>query len=103
MNNNRRGIGQIEEPFTGNARSPATNMDSHGNAKGVALSIGTDDKTNSLIVACPTPMYQDIKSLVEQMELAASDTKQTVKIIQVKGVDPALIQQALDVLQGRQK
>jgi general secretion pathway protein D len=101
MNNNFRGLGQISSPFTGSTRAPASNLDANGNPKGVTLSLGIDDKTNSLIVACPTSMYNDIKKLVEQMEIAASDTKQTVKIVQVKGVDPALIQQALDVLQGR--
>ncbi len=101
MNNNLRGLGQISSPFTGSTRAPTPNLDANGNPKGVTLSLGIDDKTNSLIVACPTPMYEDIKKLVEQMEFAAADTKQTVKIVQVKGVDPALIQQALDVLQGR--
>ncbi|HWY87523.1 MAG TPA: secretin N-terminal domain-containing protein [Gemmataceae bacterium] len=101
MNNNRRGIGQIDDPFTGNSRTPAPNMDSHGNAKGVTLSIGTDDKTNSLIVACTTTMYEEINKLVVQLESAAGSTKQTVKIVRVPGVDPALIQQALDAVQGR--
>src|SRR4029077_6880061 len=101
MNNNLRGLGQISSPFTGSTRAPLPNVDANGNPKGVTLSLGIDDKTNSLIVACPTPMYEDIKKLVEQMELAAADTKQTVKIAQIKGVNPALIQQALAVLQGR--
>ena len=101
MNNNFRGLGQINNPFTGATRAPTTNMDQNGNPKGVTLSLGVDDKTNSLIVACPTPMFEEIKRLVDQMELAAADTKQTVKIVRVPGVDPALIQQALDAIQGR--
>ena len=46
-------------------------------------------------------MYNEIKALVNRMELAAANTKQTVKIVRVAGVDPALIQQALDAIQGR--
>ena len=101
MNNNLRGVGQISNPFTGSTRASAPNLDANDNPKGVTLSLGIDDRSNSLIVACPKPMYQDIKSLVEQMDLVASNTKQTVRIVHVKGVDPALIKQALDVLQER--
>ena len=98
MNNNRGFTGQIATLITGGRGS---NLDANGNPKGVSLSLGVDDKTNSLIVACPTSMYEEINKLVEQMEIAASDTKQTVRIVQVKGVDPALIQQAIDAIQGR--
>ncbi|HWY88284.1 MAG TPA: secretin N-terminal domain-containing protein [Gemmataceae bacterium] len=101
MDNNARRLGQISNPFTGATRAPTLNIDANGNPKGVSLSLGVDDKTNSLIIACPTPMYEDIKKLVDQMEVAAADTKQTVKIVRVPGVDPALIQQALDAIQGR--
>ncbi len=99
MNNTSRNQSQISGPFT--TRSPLTNMDANGNPKGVTLSLGVDDKTNSLILACPTSMYEDLKKLVEQMEIAAQDTKQTVKVVRVDGVDPALVQQALDAIQGR--
>src|SRR5262249_42087184 len=101
MDNNSRRLGQINNPFTGATRAPTLNIDANGNAKGVSLSLGIDNKTNSLIVACPTSMYTDIKKLVEQMEVAAADTKQTVKIVHLTGIDPSLIQQALDAIQGR--
>ena len=42
-----------------------------------------DDRTNSLVVACPTPMYEDIKKLVAQLEKAASDSTQQVQVIPV--------------------
>src|SRR5207245_1947003 len=76
--------------------------DANGNPKGVTLTVSYDNNTNSLIVACPTPMYEDIKKLVTQMDTAAADYKQSVKFIRVPGVDPAVIQQALDAIQGRQ-
>ena len=101
MDNNARRLGQIANPFTGSTRTPALNIDANGNPKGVSLSLGIDDKTNSLIVACPTSMYLDIKKLVDQMDLAAADTKQSVKFVRIPGVDPALIQQALLAIQGR--
>jgi hypothetical protein len=101
MDNNSRRLGQISNPFTGASRTPALNIDANGSPKGVSLSLGIDDKTNSLIVACPTSLYTDIKKLVDQMDLAAADTKQSVKFVRIPGVDPALIQQALLAIQGR--
>lgn len=89
-------------PFgSSSSRSQVMNVDANGNPRGVTLSLGIDDRTNSLIVACPTPMYEDIKKLVEQLEKGASDAKQVVKILNVKGVDPELVQQALEAIQGR--
>ncbi|MBI3410657.1 MAG: hypothetical protein HY040_20160 [Planctomycetes bacterium] len=105
MNNNGRTVGGFGGPFGfgfAAARGQQQNIDANGNPKGVTLSVGVDDKSNSLIVACPTPMYEDIDKLVKQLEIAASDSRQTVKVVSVKGVDPTLVQQAIDALQGRQ-
>ncbi len=67
----------------------------------VTLSIGIDEKTNSLVVASTTSLYEDIKKLVDQLETASADSKQTVKIVSVKGVDPRLIEQAMEAITGR--
>jgi type II secretory pathway component GspD/PulD (secretin) len=99
MDNNRRGGGRGGR--AGNTRVQNLNIDANGNSKGVTLTMAVDDKTNSLLVACPTPMYEDIKKLVSQMEVTAGDYKQTVKFVRVRGLDPAMIQQALDAVQGR--
>jgi type II secretion system protein D len=67
----------------------------------VPLSVGLDNHTNSLIVACPKAIYDDIVVLVEQIEKASAETKQVIKILNVKGVDPYLVQQAIAAIQGR--
>jgi type II secretory pathway component GspD/PulD (secretin) len=77
------------------------NLDVNGNAKQVALSIGVDDRTNSLVMNCSEPMYQDIKRVVERLDGAARDSTRTVKVISLKSIDPSLVQQAIDALQGR--
>lgn len=88
--------------FGGGGMRPATqNVDAQGNPRGVMLSVGTDERTNTLVLACPQLLYEDIKKLVDQMEKAAADTTQIVKVVSIKGVDPALVQQALDAIQGR--
>src|SRR5262249_8552002 len=76
------------------------NIDPTGAPKGVTLSVSVDTPTNSLVISCPTDMYKDIKKLVEMLEKAAANTKQTVQVIRVKGIDPKVLQQAIDALQG---
>ena len=64
------------------------------------LSVGVDQKTNSLVVACPTTLYEDLKRLVGELELAAADSKQVVRVVSIQGVDPAVLKQAIDSIQG---
>src|SRR5205823_6341920 len=58
-------------------------------------------RTNSLIVAAPSLLIEDIEKLVAQMEKGASESKQIVKVVSVKGVDPTLVQHAIDAISGR--
>src|SRR5208282_2287235 len=44
------------------------NVDANGNPKGVSLSIGVDDQTNTLILQCSQALHDDIKKLVTQLE-----------------------------------
>jgi hypothetical protein len=104
MDNNVRGGGLgggFASILTGETRTPVLNIDAHGNPKGVTLNMSYDNNTNSLIVACPQAMYDDIKKLVGQMDAAAAEHKQTVKFVRLPGVDPAVVQQALEAIQGR--
>ena len=67
----------------------------------VLLSIGVDEPSNALVLACPESLYKDIKKLTDEMDEAARDNTRTVKFVSVKGIDPALVQQAIDAIQGR--
>lgn len=69
--------------------------------KDAALSVGVDDRSNSLVLSCSQALYEDVKKLVDQMELAAKDSARTIRVISIKGIDPALVQQAVDAIQGR--
>ena len=86
--------------------NPKRPIDPNGNPKGVMLSLGVDNRTNSLILSCSTSMKKDIDVLVSMLEKAAEDTStvsgtQVVEVIQIKGVDPRFVQQAVDAIQGR--
>ena len=39
--------------------------------------------------------------LVERLEASAQDSTRTVRVVSIKGVDPFLVQQAIDAIQGR--
>ncbi len=69
--------------------------------KKVTLSVGTDERTNSLVVNCPGSLYQEVNRLVQQLDSGASKTTPTVQIVAVHGVDPTVLQQMLDVMQGQ--
>jgi type II secretion system protein D len=77
-------------------------VDANGNRRVVDLSIGVDDRTNSLVCSCSSAMYEDVKKLTEQLDQAAKDSTRTVRVVSIKGVDPLLVQQAVDAIQGRQ-
>jgi type II secretion system protein D len=77
------------------------NVDANGNPRTVTLSLGVDDRSNSLVAACSEAMYHDLKRLVDQLETAAKDSTRTVKVISIRGIDPLLVQQAIDAIQGR--
>jgi len=47
------------------------------------------------------PLFADVQTLVEGLDKAASESKQMVKIISVRGADPYLVQQAIEAIQGR--
>ncbi|MBM3980196.1 MAG: hypothetical protein FJ304_07900 [Planctomycetes bacterium] len=66
-----------------------------------ALTVEVDDRSNSLLLMCAETMYQDIKLLVAQLDNATVSTTEVVKLVQLKGVDPNVIQQAINALQGR--
>jgi hypothetical protein len=87
-------------------RNQKRGIDPNGNPKGVLLSLAVDDRTNSLVLSCSTAMKKEIDVLVKIMEKTAEEDTavagtQVVEVVQVKGVDPKLLQQALDAIQGR--
>ncbi|VTS06166.1 secretin N-terminal domain-containing protein [Tuwongella immobilis] len=65
------------------------------------LNIGVDDRSNSLVIACTPPMFEDVKALIDQLEQSAQSATRTVKVVPITGVDPLLVQQAIDAIQGR--
>ncbi len=83
------------------AGSKNNNLDANGQPRPVTLKIAVDEQSNSLVVNCTDALYTDVKQLADHMDAAAKDNNRTVQVVQLKGVDPALIQEAVDAIQGR--
>lgn len=64
------------------------------------MTIGVDTRSNSLVVSAPDPLFESVKSLVEQLDQAGDDTNQTMKVFQIKNSTPEAIQKALSTLTG---
>jgi general secretion pathway protein D len=65
------------------------------------LAISPDPTTNSIVVQCSTTLKDQIKKLVEDLDDAAGNSKQVIKIVSIKDIDPLLVQQAIDSISGR--
>ena len=65
------------------------------------LSVGVDERTNSIALSCNAMLYEDVRKLIDQLDKSAGDSKQAVKIVSIEGLDPQLVRQALDAIQGK--
>jgi type II secretion system protein D len=94
-------ISDIPGGFSRIFASNNRNVDAQGNPRNVTLSVGIDDRSNTLLVHCSELIYREIKTLAEELDEKARDASRTVKIVPVRGIDPGLIQQTINALQGR--
>lgn len=78
-------------------------VDANFTTRPVTLSVGVDDATNRLILSCNEDLYEEIKKLVTELDNAAKDSARTVRVIAIKGIDPMVIQQAIDAIQGHRQ
>jgi type II secretion system protein D len=100
MGNTTSSVQAVTSRFGGQNFSTLS-ADQATNKNQIQLTVGLDNHTNSLIVHCPPDLHKDIVALVEQIEKASESNKQVIRILNVKGVDPYLVQQALAAIQGR--
>jgi general secretion pathway protein D len=77
------------------------NVGADGQPRAVTLSVARDSLTHTLIVRCNAAMHENIVTLVAYEDEAAKKAPRSVVLIQYKGYDPSLVQQVIDVAQGR--
>lgn len=95
-----QGGGFLGFGFPGGGFSNA-NVDADGNPRAVRLTVGVDDRANRIIVNCSESVYQDIQALVDQLDSGTQKATRTIKVVPLQGIDPLLVQQAIDAIQGR--
>ncbi|HEY1379629.1 MAG TPA: secretin N-terminal domain-containing protein, partial [Gemmataceae bacterium] len=76
-------------------------VDANGNPRPHPLNIGVDERSNSLVVMCNDSLFNQIKSLTDELEKQAAGAVRTVKVVSIKGMDPALVEQAIQAFQGQ--
>src|SRR5262249_24621113 len=76
------------------------NVGPDGSPRAVTLAIARDDR-NSLVLQCSQGMYDEIKRLTERLEEDAKNSQRTIRVVQLQGIDPVIVQQAVDALSGR--
>jgi hypothetical protein len=91
---------RFQRSFLGQVQN--NNVDYKGESRPVTLSIGVDERTNSVLLSAPEALYKDVKKLADYMEKAAQESPAAVQVIPVKGVDPDLVAQVMQAIQGVQ-
>jgi type II secretory pathway component GspD/PulD (secretin) len=84
-------------PF-GNFAATSSNRSSRSGSG--TLSVGVDEQSNSIVVSCSESLFQEIKRLVETLDIAATETQRTVQIVTVRNSTPTAVQDALNGLMG---
>ena len=66
-----------------------------------SLSVEADTTSNQVIVNCTEVTYKEVKELCDTLDKAARDNNEVVQVVQIKGLTPTQVQQAVDALLGR--
>jgi hypothetical protein len=89
---------QLAQAINPNVGRP---VDASGNPRPVALTVAVDERSNSVIIQAADPLFDEVSKLVAELDKAAENPNRKVVIQSVKGIDPAVVQQMVDAIQGR--
>src|SRR5439155_1591410 len=74
--------------------------DANGITRPNPLSVAVDDRSNMLWVLSSDNLFKDIEKLSMEIEKQAAGAVSTIKIVPLKGIDPQLVQDAIDAISG---
>jgi hypothetical protein len=63
------------------------------------LAIAADERTNSLIVHCSEAMKEEIRAVVQRLDVLTESAQRVIRVVAVRNVDPNVLVQALDAVQ----
>jgi len=100
---NRSGSGNSPQQFfqamremRGGGRSGGSNQNNQQDK----MSVGVDSRTNSLVVVAADALFHEVKELAEQLDQAALESNQTMRVVTLGRASPAAVQEALSSLLG---
>jgi type II secretory pathway component GspD/PulD (secretin) len=64
------------------------------------MSLSIDARTNSVILLAPEPLFSEVQQLIEQLDRAAVDSSQTMRVVTLQKASPDTVQQALMAIVG---
>jgi type II secretory pathway component GspD/PulD (secretin) len=64
------------------------------------MSIGIDERSNSLVVRAPDPLFDEVKALVTQLDQEDLATPETTRVVSLKYTNSAAVQKALSSMLG---
>lgn len=68
--------------------------------EGPKMTIGVDSRSNNLIVVAPETLFEEVRQLVEEIDQAAAQSTQAVKVVTLERTSVPALQQALGALTG---
>lgn len=87
------GFNPLAAMFGGGNRGGGNNQQRKPNQ--TELSLGVDKRTSHIIVSCSETMFQRVEAMVQAIDQRAKDANRTVKVMQLKTADPAIVQTTL--------
>jgi len=64
------------------------------------MSVGVDERSNSLIVTAPDPLFEEVKQLVADLDRGGNESVETTRVITLRRANPATVQEALRSILG---
>ena len=99
--------GQAQNPFAmlmgQGGGSNRSNRGGQQPQRTIKLTLGVDTRTNTLIVSASESLFRQIEALVISLDDAARDAKRTVRVVDLGGANPAVVQQTLGAMYSKVK
>ncbi len=64
------------------------------------LALSVDTRTNSLVLAAPEPLFTEVQQVIEQMDQAAVETNQAIRVITLHHTSPEAVRRAISAATG---
>lgn len=99
--------GQQQNPFAmfmgGGSSRGSSSRGGQQQARAIKLTLSTDARTNTLIVSSSDSLFRQIETLVQSIDDDARAANRTVRVVDVKGSNPAALQMALTAMNSKIK